>query len=76
MPLATGMVSMGLADLFTSKRSGLVGAISMVVEAGLALYRGDTKVAALLLGAAALAYRWSFLGTIAGILIRAYQRLR
>ena len=67
---------MGLSDLLTSKRSGLVSVISMVVEAGLALYRGDTKIAALLLGAAALAYRWSFVGAIAEILIRAYQRLR
>ncbi|EMA51033.1 MULTISPECIES: hypothetical protein [Halococcus] len=67
---------MGLSDLLTSKRSGLVSAVSMLVEAGLALYRGDKKIAALLLGAAALAYRWSFVGAIAEILIRAYQRLR
>ncbi|EMA46242.1 hypothetical protein [Halococcus saccharolyticus] len=67
---------MGLSDLLTSKRSGMISAVSMVVEAGLALYRGDKKIAALLLGAAALAYRWSFVGAIAEILIRAYQRLR
>jgi hypothetical protein len=76
MSLAVGRASMGLANLFTSKQAGLASSISMVVEAGLALYRGDTKVAALLLGAAVLAYRWSFVGAIAEILIRAYQRLR
>jgi hypothetical protein len=67
---------MGLADAFNSKRAGQVSAISMLVEAGLALYRGEKDVAALLLGAAVLSYRWGLVGTIAGILIRIYRRVR
>lgn len=67
---------MGLADLLTSKRSGQISALSMLVEAAIALYRGERDVAALFLGAAALAYRWSFLGMVAEILIKAYQRIR
>ncbi len=67
---------MGLAKAFTSKRSGQVSAISMLVEAGLALYRGERKIAALLLGAAALSYRWSIVGIVAEVLIRVYQRVR
>ena len=67
---------MGLTDAFDSKRSGQISAISMLVEAGLALYRGEKRIAALLLGAAVLAYRWSFVGAIAELLIRVYQRVR
>lgn len=67
---------MGLAKAFNSKRAGQISAISMLVEAGLALYRGEKKIAALLFGAAALAYRWGIVGTIAGILIRIYRRIR
>ena len=67
---------MGLTDAFESKQAGQLSAISMLVEAGLALYRGDKRVAALLLGAAVLAYRWSFVGFVAEILIRIYQRVR
>lgn len=67
---------MGLVELLTSKRSGQISAVTMVVEAGLALYRGEKDIAALLLGAAVLAYRWSIVGTIAGILIRIYRRVR
>lgn len=67
---------MGIAKAFDSNRSGKISAISMLVEAGLALYRGDKRIAALLLGAAVLSYRWSFLGAIAEILIRVYQRVR
>jgi hypothetical protein len=67
---------MGLAKAFSSVRSGQISAISMLVEAGLALYRGERKIAALLLGAAVLSYRWSFVGAIAEVLIRVYQRVR
>lgn len=67
---------MGLAKAFNSKRAGQVSAITMLVEAGIALYRGEKDVAALLLGAAVLAYRWGLVGTIAGILIRIYRRVR
>lgn len=67
---------MGLANAFKSKQAGQISAISMVVEAGLALYRGEKKIAALLLGAAALSYRWSIVGIVAEALIRIYQRVR
>lgn len=67
---------MGLTDLFDAKRAGPLSALSMLAEAALALYRGDTRLAALLVGAAALAYRWSFAGQIAKALIRLYQRIR
>ncbi|HET7322896.1 MAG TPA: hypothetical protein VFJ06_01040 [Halococcus sp.] len=67
---------MGLAKAFNSVRSGQISAISLLVEAGLALYRGDKRIAALLLGAAALAYRWSAVGLVAQILYRIYQYIR
>lgn len=67
---------MGLAKAFKSKQAGQISAVSMLVEAGLALYRGEKKIAALLLGAAALSYRWSIVGIVAEALIRIYQRVR
>ncbi|EMA49771.1 hypothetical protein C448_01749 [Halococcus morrhuae DSM 1307] len=67
---------MGLANAFKSKQAGQISAVSMLVEAGLALYRGEKKIAALLLGAAALSYRWSIVGIVAEALIRIYQRVR
>jgi hypothetical protein len=67
---------MGLISLLTSKRSGQLSALSMLVEAAIALYKGKKDVAALYLGAAVLAYRSSVVGAIAEILIRAYQRIR
>lgn len=45
----------------------------MLVEAGLALARGRRRIAVLLLGAAALAYRFSVLGFVVEALIRVYQ---
>ncbi len=48
----------------------------MVAEAGMALYRGNKRVAALLAGAAVLAYRWSVVGLLAELGIRLYQRRR
>ncbi len=48
----------------------------MLAEAGLALYRGNKRVAALLAGAAVLAYRWSVAGLLAELGIRLYQRRR
>ena len=68
--------NMGLAELLNSKRSGQISTLTMLVEAGLALYRGDTRVAALFFGGAALAYQWSVAGIVANVLINIYQRLR
>jgi len=45
----------------------------MLVEAGLALSRGKRRLATMLLGAAAIAYRFSYLGFVAEVLIRLYQ---
>jgi hypothetical protein len=67
---------MGLVDELGSKRSGRISALTTLVEAALALYRGETRIAALLLGAAALAYRWSAVGIVAELLIKLYQYLR
>ncbi len=66
---------MGLAEAFNSVRSGQISAISLLVEAGLSLYRGEKRTAALLLGAAVLAYRWSAVGFVAQILYRIYRRI-
>lgn len=63
----------GLGGLLNSSSAKNLSALSMLVEAGLALARGKRKIAALLLGAAALASRWSAIGFLAEILIRIYQ---
>ena len=63
----------GLAQLFGSRRARNLSTVSMIVEAGLALARGKRKIAMLLVGAAALASRWSAVGFLAEIAIRIYQ---
>lgn len=63
----------GVTRLFGSKSVRNLSTVSMVIEAGLALARGKRKIAALLLGAAALASRWSAVGFLAEIAIRVYQ---
>lgn len=67
---------MGLTDLFDAKRAGSFSALTFLVEAALALYSGDKRLAALLMGAAALAYRWRPLGDIAYGLIWLYRWIR
>lgn len=62
-----------LTRLFDSRSARNLSTVSMIVEAGLALARGKRKIAALLLGAAALASRWSVVGILAEIAIRFYQ---
>lgn len=64
---------MGVTRVLDSQGARRLSAVSMLVEAGLALVRGKRRLAALLLGAAALAYRFSFLGVVAEVLIRFYQ---
>lgn len=64
---------MGLTQVLHSRGARQLGAVSMLVEAGLALARGKRRLAALFLGAAALAYRVSALGILAEVLIRLYQ---
>ena len=63
----------GLGRLFNSSGARNLSTVSMLVEAGLALARGKRKIAALLLGAATLASRWSWVGILAEIAIRVYQ---
>ncbi|MFC7155385.1 hypothetical protein ACFQPA_07950 [Halomarina halobia] len=67
---------MGAGKFLRSKSSRRLSALSMVAEAGMALYRGNKRVAALLAGAAVLAYRWSVVGLLAELGIRLYQRRR
>lgn len=64
---------MGVTTALNSKGARQLSAISMLVEAGLALARGRRRVAAMLLGAAVLAYRYSVLGFATEVLIRLYQ---
>lgn len=63
----------GLDRLLNSSNARNLSTVSMLVEAGLALARGKRNIAALLLGAAALASRWSAVGFLAEIAIRFYQ---
>ena len=64
---------MGITRVLRSRGARNLSAVSMLVEAGLALARGKRTIAALLLGAAALAYRFSAVGFLAEVLIRLYQ---
>ena len=50
--------------------------VSLVVEAGISLYEGDTRLAALQLGTAALSYYSSLLGTLARVFVEVYKRFR
>jgi hypothetical protein len=67
---------MGLTQVLDSPHAKRLSVLTMLVEAGIALLRGNKKVAALLVGAAAIAYRWSGVGFAVEILIRLYQRRR
>ena len=50
--------------------------VSLIVEAGISLYEGDARLAALQLGTAALSYYSSLLGALARVLIEVYKRFR
>ena len=71
--MGTAQSTGGLSRLLNSSGAKNLSALSMLVEAGLALARGKRKIAAMLLGAAALASRWSIVGFLAEIAIRIYQ---
>jgi len=64
---------MGVTQALNSNGARRLSAVSMLVEAGLALARGKRRLAALLFGAAVLAYRFSYLGFVSEVLIRLYQ---
>ena len=70
------MVSMSYTDTLDSSTSNQWGVISLLVEAGLSLYEGKPRLAALQLGAAVLTYRSGLLGTLARVLIEFYKRIR
>ena len=55
---------------------GNVAIISTLVDAAMALRRGEHWAAALLLGAAALSTRVTGVGVVASVLVRLVRRLR
>ena len=67
---------MGITQILDSPQAKQLSAISMLVEAGLALRRGRKKVAVMLVGAAFVAYRSSGVGFAIELLIRFYQWAR
>lgn len=67
---------MVLSEVLGSKSVRRLGVVSTLVDAAMALSRGEKRIAAAFLGAAALAYRWSALGFLVQILVRVYRRYR
>lgn len=67
---------MGVSSVLARSNLGRLTALSMVVESALAFLRGNKHTAALLFGAAVLAYRWSWVGIVAELGIRVYQWTR
>jgi hypothetical protein len=67
---------MALARALDSNSVKRLGVLSALVEAGLALSRGEKRLAGLLLGVAALSYRWSALGALLQGLLRLYRWAR
>ncbi|MFC7045466.1 hypothetical protein ACFQH6_08645 [Halobacteriaceae archaeon GCM10025711] len=65
-----------LRDLLDSRHVRQLSAVSMLLEALQSLRRGRSRVALAFVGAAALAYRWSAVGFLAELLVRAYRRQR
>ena len=67
---------MSITDILNSNGARATSSLTMLAEAGIALYRGNKTVAALLLGAAVLAYRFTVIGVVAELAIRIYQFTR
>lgn len=65
---------MGLFKLLASKRSKQLSVVSTLAEAAMSFKRGQKKLAALLVGVAALSYKKSSLGFLAQILVKLYQK--
>lgn len=57
-------------------RSGGFGVLSLLAQAGYALYKGKTKLAAILVGAAAIATRWNTVSYIVNAALTVYRLLR
>jgi hypothetical protein len=66
---------MSYTDALDASATKQWSVVSLLVEAGLSLYEGNTRVAALQFGAAALTYRSNLLGTIARLFIELYKRV-
>lgn len=64
---------MGLVQTLASKYSKQLRVVSLLVDAAFALSRGRKKLAAMLVGAAVIAYRSPGFGYLAEILVRFYQ---
>lgn len=67
---------MNLTDLMNRASTENWAVISLVVEAGISLYEGDKRLAALQLGTAVVSYYSSLLGTLARVLVELYKRFR
>ena len=65
---------MGPGTPFESRAAKRASTLSMLVEAARSWARGERRLAVLLLGVAALAYRWSALGLAAEGAIGLYRR--
>jgi hypothetical protein len=66
--------TMGLTKLLSSKWSRRLSALSVLSEAARAFKSGNKKLAALLVGGAALAYRSSKLGFVVSLVARRLRR--
>jgi hypothetical protein len=65
---------MKLTKLLGSKRSRQLSVVSTLAEAVMSFRRGQKKIAALLLGAAAISYKRSELGYLAQLGVKLYQK--
>lgn len=70
------LLTIGSPIASTASRPGRLGALSLLVQAGYALYKGRTKLAALLVGTAALATRWRGVAPIVNGALTLYRMLR
>jgi len=63
---------MVIKRLLGSKWSRLFSLVSVLINGIRALFRGNRRIGALLIGIALLAYRWSPLGIVVTILMHRY----
>jgi hypothetical protein len=67
---------MMLTDVLDSTSLKGLGVATTLADAVVALSRDEKRLAVAFFGAAALAYRWSYIGLLAQVLVRAYRRFR
>ena len=72
----TGVVTSLLETLSGRGKLDRLSLFSLLAEAAYALYRGRTKLAVLLVAAAALATRWRWVSYITQAVLTAYRILR